>query len=186
MQVQTVRMLRKVHAWSAAVVALPLFLIIVTGILLIVRNNFSISPQTVKQGSAPSVSLSYQRILELSRQVPEAGVKDWSDIKEVRIHFAKGHVLVRAMNSWQIQLDGTTGEVLSSGKKWSDLIVQLHEGTFFHASAPFWVYLPTALVLLLLWFTGGILFYFFLKAKKADFVLKPYSKKIKALNFLHK
>jgi hypothetical protein len=40
----------------------------------------------------------------------------------------------------------------------SDLIESIHDGSFFHDSFKVWVFLPTGLILAVLWTTGAYLF----------------------------
>jgi len=65
---------------------------------------------------------------------------------------------VRCVNSWEVQLDSKTGEVLQVAYRRSDLIEQIHDGSFFHERAKLWFFLPSALVLAVLWGTGLYLF----------------------------
>ena len=70
-----------------------------------------------------------------------------------------GIVKVRAKNSWEIQLDTQTGEILQVAVRRSDLIESLHDGSYFHEHAKLWVFFPTGLMLLILVLTGLHLFF---------------------------
>ena len=152
------RINRKVHYWGALVVALPVLIVIVTGILLLLKKDIDwLQPPTASgQGKAPTLSVA--RILEVSKSVPEAGIAGWADIDRVDLRPRKGVLKVRARNSWEIQIDHQTGEVLHIAYRRSDLIEALHDGSFFHAAAKLWVFLPASVVLLALWVTGVYLF----------------------------
>jgi hypothetical protein len=67
-------------------------------------------------------------------------------------------VKVYAKNHWEIQLDHRSGNVLQVAYRRSDIIETLHDGSFFHERAKLWIFLPSAIVLLVLWMTGIHLF----------------------------
>ena len=158
MPVNWKRINRKTHYWGALVVALPVLIVIVTGILLLLKKDIDwLQPPTAAgQGKVPTLSVA--RILEVSKSVPEAGIAGWADIDRVDLRPRKGVLKVRARNSWEIQIDHQTGEVLHVAYRRSDLIEALHDGSFFHAAAKLWVFLPASVVLLALWVTGVYLF----------------------------
>ncbi|WP_411826418.1 PepSY domain-containing protein [Luteolibacter sp. AS25] len=166
MGIQWKRLNRKVHYWGAMVCALPVLIVIITGIFLLLKKEFSwIQPATMV-GAAEVPTLGFGEILERSKDVPEAEISSWEDIKLVDVRPSKGILKVRAENGWEVQLDHTTGEVLQTAYRRSDLIESLHDGTFFHDAAKLWVFLPSAIVLLVLWVTGIYLFCLPLLAKR--------------------
>ena len=70
----------------------------------------------------------------------------------------KGIIKVRGKNNWEIQIDGNTGQVLQVAIRRSDLIESIHDGSFFHESFKLWVFLPSAVILAVMWGTGIYLF----------------------------
>jgi hypothetical protein len=90
--------------------------------------------------------------------VEVAGIKDWKDIDRLDVQPTRGMVKVRAKNSWEVQIDLKTGEVLQTAYRRSDLIESIHDGSFFHDYAKLWLFLPSGIVLLLLWLTGIYMF----------------------------
>jgi len=71
----------------------------------------------------------------------------------------KGIVKVRAVNRWEIQIDTETAEVLQVAYRRSELLESLHDGSWFHDSAKLWVFLPSGIVVTILWITGIYLFF---------------------------
>jgi len=70
-----------------------------------------VQPPTMKgEGSEPA--LCFDRILNIAREVPKAGIREWQDIDRLDVRPGKGVVKVRAKNRWEIQIDTTNGEVL--------------------------------------------------------------------------
>jgi len=148
---------RKLHRWGAVLTALPLCLILATGILLQFKKEVSwIQPSTWK-GTGTLPALSFQRILDIVRTTPEAGLREWADIDRLDVRPGKGLLKVRGKNRWEVQIDARNGSVLQVAYRRSDLIESLHDGTFFHSGVKLWVFFPVALVLAGLWITGLIL-----------------------------
>jgi len=98
--------------------------------------------------------------LRYVRTVPKANIKTWQDINRLDVRPKKGIVKVRGNNDWEVQLDVKTGKVLQVMQRRSDFIESLHDGSFFHKHAKLWVFLPVAVLLVLLWLTGLFLFGF--------------------------
>lgn len=159
------RLNRKTHYWGAIICAVPVLIIILTGILLLLKKNFDwIQPPTQK-GTSEIPMLSYEDLLNRAKSVSEAGIASWDDIDRLDVRPGKGLIKVVAKNRWEIQLDQGTGEVLHVAYRRSDLIETLHDGTFFHEKAKLWIFLPSAVTLLVLWITGIWLFVVPLLAK---------------------
>lgn len=158
MKIKWNRLNRDIHHWGAIIIALPIVIVIVTGVLLLLKKEFDwIQPSTIKTASkVPEVS--YEKILLVASSVNEAEIKGWSDIKRVDIRPNKGLIKVTSNNNWEIQIDQATGEMLSNAFRRSDIIESIHDGSFFHKGAKLWVFLPAAIILFVLWVTGIYLF----------------------------
>ncbi|GJM38507.1 MAG: hypothetical protein DHS20C19_18740 [Acidimicrobiales bacterium] len=145
---------RKLHRWGAIATLLPLGLIIATGITLQLKKQSDwIQPPTL-EGSGTIPSVGFERILAAARSVPETGIESWDDIDRIDVRPGSGIAKVRARNSWEVQIDTATGEVLAAAYRRSDLIESLHDGSFFGDWAKLGIFLPTGAVLLALWCTG--------------------------------
>ena len=149
---------RKAHRWGAVVVAVPLLIVVTTGVLLQLRKEIAwVQPPTQKgKGKQPTVSM--DAILAAAKSVPEAGVSSWADIDRVDVRPKDGIVKVQCKSRWEVQVDFQTGDVLQAAVRRNDLIVSLHEGSWFAESVRLYVFLPVAAVLLGLWATGLYLF----------------------------
>ncbi len=146
------------HHWASFIVALPLLVIIASGLFLQTKKQFSwIQPSEVR-GVGKTPELTMPRILEISKNVPEAQIGSWEDVNRLDVRPSKGMVKVRAQNDWEIQIDLKTGEVLQTAYRRSDIIESIHDGSFFHDYVKLWIFLPSGIVLLLLWFTGMYMF----------------------------
>jgi uncharacterized iron-regulated membrane protein len=149
---------RLIHRWASLVVAVPICIIIVTGIMLQLKKDVAwIQPSTMS-GSSQSLAISFDEILEATKTVPEAGIDSWDDIDRLDVRPDKGMLKVRGKNRWEVQIDTRTGDVLQVAYRRSDLIEDVHDGSFFNEKLKLWLFLPSGLILLGLWGTGLYLF----------------------------
>ncbi len=149
---------RDVHRWGSILIALPLVVVIVTGVILQLKKEIAWIQPATQTGSSGGLSISFDEIFAATRDVPEAGVKSWDDIDRLDIRPGKGMLKVRCKNHWEIQLDAKTGDVLLVAYRRSDLVEGIHDGSFFHERVKLWLFLPVAVVLGVLWSTGIYLF----------------------------
>jgi uncharacterized iron-regulated membrane protein len=161
------RWIRKLHRWGALITLIPLFLVIITGLLLQVKKQVAWVQPVTHKGSGKALSLEWNRILEISRSVDEAGVSDWSDVSRIDIRPESGMIKVISANHWELQLDAASGAILSSTYRRSDWIEQLHDGSFFSEPVKLVVFLPSGIVLLGLWLTGVYLWWLPIGVKRA-------------------
>ena len=145
------------HRIGAILIALPLLLVVATGILLQVKKQVSwVQPPTAK-GSSDELTLSFDQILAAAASA-DVGIASWDDVDRLDVRPSKGIVKVRGKNRHEVQVDTQTGEVLQVAYRRSDLIESLHDGSWFHDSAKLWIFLPSGIVLFGLWGTGIYLF----------------------------
>ena len=159
---------RDIHRWGSILIAIPVAVIIVTGVILQFKKESAWIQPATNEGSSSELLISFDEILVAAQNVPEAEVRSWDDIDRVDVRPGKGMLKVRCKNRWEVQLDTTTGEVLQVAYRRSDLIENIHDGSFFHDRVKLWLFLPTALVLSFLWMTGIYLFFlpYYAKWKK--------------------
>ncbi len=155
-----IRTNRKIHKWGSIAVALPLLVVVISGILLLLRKELAfIQPPSQKGvGSIPEVTFS--QILQQAQSVAQADIHTWQDIDRLDVRPSKGIIKVRAKSQWEIQLDSETGEVLQVAYRRSDFIESLHDGTYFQDDANLWLMLPSAIVFFGLLITGIFLFFY--------------------------
>lgn len=150
---------RKLHRWGALLTFIPLFLVVVSGLLLQVKKQVTwVQPATVK-GNAAVPQIEWQQVLDSASGVPAAQVESWEDIDRIDVRPGKGVAKVQCQNRWEVQVDLKTGEVLAANYRRSDFIESLHDGSFFSDEAKLWVFLPNGLILMGLWCTGVYLWW---------------------------
>lgn len=163
---------RKVHYWGAIIIALPVLIIISTGLLLQMKKQLSWVQPPEKRGDSQNLTLTFPQILAVCRSVPEAGVDTWGDVNRIDVRPTRGMIKVTAKNNWEVQIDSVSGRVLQTAYRRSDLIEAIHDGSWFHDAAKLWIFLPAAFVLLILWLTGIYLFFlpiFVRRRQRANF-----------------
>ena len=145
---------RRLHRWGALLTALPLVLVIGSGLLLQVKKQVP-WVQPVEQRTAVSVpGLSWDLILAAAQAMPEAGVTGWEDIDRIDVRPSKGILKVITKSRWEAQLALADGAVLQTAYRRSDLIEHLHDGSFFGDPIKYWIFLPAGILLFGLWLTG--------------------------------
>lgn len=150
---------RKVHYWLSTVIALPFLVVLTTGLLLQLKKQLTWVQPAEQRGSGKIPTLSFDQILDACRSVPEAGIESWDDIDRLDVRPGKGMLKVQAKNSWEIQLNGETGEVLQVAYRRSDMIEAIHDGSWFHDYVKLGLFLPVAILLVVMWITGIYLFW---------------------------
>ncbi len=153
------RLNRIVHRWGSILIALPTLCVLSTGVLLQLKKQSSWIQPVTKRGSEVAPVLSFTKILEIGQSVPEAQIESWDDIDRLDVRPGKGVVKIRAKNRWEVQVDTSTGKILQVAFRRSDLIESIHDGSFFSDTAKLGIFLPSALILLILWGTGIYLFF---------------------------
>lgn len=161
---------RTIHKWGSIIIALPLLIVCVTGILLLLKKEFSfIQPPTVK-GTSEQPTLEFQQVLTIAKSITIAEISNWKDIDRLDVRPNKGLIKIRSNNDVEIQIDSGTGDILHVAVRRSDFIESIHDGTFFEKRANLWLMLPVGIISLLLLITGVILF------------IQPYLKRKNTIN----
>ncbi len=148
--------------------AVPLLIVITSGILLQVKKQLSWVQPPTKKGNAPNTlpAIDWNSLLKTAQQKPEAAIEQWSDINRLDIQVGKGIAKVISKSNWELQVDLQSGEILSSQYRRSDMIESLHDGSFFGEWAKLWLFLPNGIVLLLLWMSGLYLWYLPIQSRR--------------------
>ena len=148
--------IRKYHRRLSVIFAVPVLIVVVTGILLILRSKLGFI-----QSPAPKVeSVAIEKVrpvAEVIERLKSYQVND-GDISSIIFKPSKNLYSVRTKDYREFFLHPETLEVLRVGPKMSTLLIQLHEGSYFSKKVRDYVFFPSSLVLLFLWVTGMILF----------------------------
>lgn len=154
------KLFRQIHHWASPVIMLPLGLVVLTGLLLMLKKEFDwIQPPTQKGVAREALpTQDFSALFAAAQGVPELELSRWADLDRVDVKPDKGVVKFVAANRWEAQVDLATGEVLQVAYRRSDLIESLHDGSFFAGGVKRYIFLPSGVLLLVLWGTGIYLF----------------------------
>lgn len=145
---------RKIHRIGVLISAAPLLVVIISGLLLQLKKDWSwVQPGTMR-GSTSELVIDWEQILTAASSATQAEIQGWDDIDRLDVRPSKGMLKVRSKNSWEVQIDTASGEVLQTSYRRSDLIESIHDGSWFGDPAKLWIFLPTAIILFVLWITG--------------------------------
>lgn len=159
MKVRVRQFSRSLHLWGALVVFLPIVIVIGSGLLLQVKKQLDWVQPPTQQGQHAIPTLSFAEVLQRAASVPEANIKSWHDIDRLDVRPSKGIIKVQSKNHVEVQLDSHSGEVLQTAYRRSNTIEAIHDGSWFFSGAKLGLFLPAAIVLLLLWFSGLVMLY---------------------------
>jgi uncharacterized iron-regulated membrane protein len=156
------KLIRDIHHWGSPVLMLPLGVIIIAGLFLMVKKDFDwIQPPT--QRSAVAVEGAPDRTLaelyEAAAAIEALEITAWDQFDRIDVRADRGVVKFVAPNRWEAQIDIATLEVLSLDYRRSDLIEQIHDGSFFADWVKTFIFLPVGVLLLVLWLTGIWMFF---------------------------
>lgn len=156
------KLIRDIHHWGSPILMLPLGVMIIAGLFLMLKKDIAwIQPPTQRSAiaveEAPDTTLA--ELYEAAAAIPELEIARWDQFDRIDVRADRGVVKFIASNRWEAQIDMTTLEVLSLEYRRSDLIEQIHDGSFFADWVKTYVFLPTGVVLLCLWLTGIWMFF---------------------------
>jgi len=129
------------------------------GFLMLKKEIEWIQPGTergVVEAQLPEAT--WEQMIASARQHPEAGIAEWEDIDRIDLRVGRGVAKLRANSGWEVQIDTKTAEVLKVAYRRSDLIESIHDGSFFSDEVKLFVFLPTGILLIVMWGTGIYLF----------------------------
>ncbi|MEN8127300.1 MAG: PepSY domain-containing protein [Planctomycetota bacterium] len=125
---------RVTHKWLGIIFAIAFLNIAVTGFLLLEKKNLTwIQPET-KQGGGNNTApfITNPRLFQAVFAQNHNDFQTLDDIDRVDFRPHKRIFKVRSKkNHAEMQVDATTGDILSVAKRRSDLIESLHDGSFF-------------------------------------------------------
>lgn len=157
------RKMRVLHRWIGLVNAAFLMLMAITGfVLAIKKQNPSIQPETSKGTpiEAASQLALPSKIAEGAFSAGDPHIKSLDDVHRFELHVSKGIYKVTSKEGYrEVQVDATTGEVLSQGQRNDIFFEQIHDMSFFGEGWHGYVLPAVAVSLFLLGFSGVIMFF---------------------------
>ena len=159
---------RKIHYWIGFAAALPLIVMIGSGLLLQAKKQWTwVQPAEVR-GTGTTPVLDLEGVLASVKTVPGMNVQSWADVNRLDVRIGRGMAKVWLMNGYEVQVDLGTGAVLQTAYRRSDLIESIHDGSYFAGDwTKLGLFLPAGVVVLLLWLSGLWMWWVPFAAKRA-------------------
>lgn len=146
---------RKIHYWIAFGAALPMIVMIGSGLLLQAKKHWAWVQPVEHRGTGTAPVIDFDGVLAALRTVPGMNVSTWDDVNRLDVRPGRGVVKAWLMNGYEVQVDLGTGKVLQTAYRRSDLIESIHDGSFFAGDwTKLGLFLPSGIVVLLLWISG--------------------------------
>ena len=149
--------IKKIHLAVTPFAIVPLFIIVITGIILMFKKE-SDWIQPPSQYGVGGIEVSLNSMLDTVKLRDSLGVKSWDDVERVDVRPSKGMAKVRLKSHWEVQIDTKTGAILQTAYRRSDIIEDIHTGAFWGKSVKFIVFLGSAILLLILLLTGTYMY----------------------------
>lgn len=134
-QAKILRIFRKVHRTMGAILFIFFFIISITGFLLGLKKNSNelILPETYKGTSINLTDwISIEELLRIANNALQDSTSNNLSLEIDRIDIRKEKGIAKFIyqnHTNEVQLDGATGRVLSIGKRHSDTIENIHDGS---------------------------------------------------------
>ncbi|MCU0711138.1 MAG: PepSY domain-containing protein [Pirellula sp.] len=158
---------RRIHYWLTLLVALPLTVVVATGLMLQVKKQWTWVQPPEKKGTAKTPSLSFADMLEKVRSHDGFESFDWSNVQRIDVRPSKGITKLVLTGDWEMQLDSATGEIMQVAIRRSDWIESLHDGSYFLGDlSKLGIFFPAGVGLLLMLLSGLWLFWQPIQAKR--------------------
>lgn len=158
---------RRLHYWGSFAAALPVLVIIASGILLQLKKHWSWVQPTEIRGTGTVPQITFDQLLATLKADSSLAVRDWDDISRVDVRADRGLAKVTLHTGWEAQVDLHDGRLLKTAVRRSDLIESIHDGSFFVGDwTKLGLFLPAGLVLAGLWLTGLWMFVVIWRAKR--------------------
>jgi len=153
-------LVRKIHYWSTLFIAIPVLIVLVSGLLLQVKKQSDWVQPEEQRGTPSESPISVSDVLTHLRSHPEAQVETWDDVDRLDVRPGKGLIKIRLVDGREIQMDLSDGHILQIEYRRTDLIESLHDGSWFAGDiTKLGLFLPAAIVLLCMWVTGIWMFW---------------------------
>jgi uncharacterized iron-regulated membrane protein len=144
---------RKYHRIISIMVALPFFIVLISGLLLQVRQQVEfIQPKALSASKIEGKSL-----LTVSEIIQFAGVRA-EEIDQIIFKPGKFQLSLRLKSNEEIQLHPQTGDILKRAPRLTNFLIEIHQGSYFTEWGQYLVFLPSALGLLFLLISGLVLY----------------------------
>jgi uncharacterized iron-regulated membrane protein len=164
---------RKVHKWAGLILSVVFMFMAVTGLLLVYYMPLGLGT-VLKTGedANPSQLIPMEKVVSIATSQGLPGISSIEDIFRIELTPSANVYRVRLENNQEVQIDASTGKVLSTNPDHTSFLISLHDGYFFGNWYRYSVLTMAGVSLILLSFSGYYMFgfplYKRLMARKTD------------------
>lgn len=133
--VVALRKFRSLHRWVGIALALFFIIIATTGILLGWKKNVALLQPVTSKGKSHDLRnwIGFDEVAVNAKFALDSIGISRNEIDRFDVRPDKGIIkILFKQGYWEVQLDGTTGKVLSIAQRHSDWIEHLHDGSIFN------------------------------------------------------
>jgi uncharacterized iron-regulated membrane protein len=146
---------RKVHHWAGFFAAIPIIVIIASGLMLQLKKQWNFVQPPEQRGTGTVPAIDFNQLMASLQGAEGLAVTGWDDVDRIDVRPDRGVAKVTLKSRWEAQIDLGTGTVIQTAYRRSDLIESIHDGSFFAGDwTKLGLFFPAGAVLLLLWLTG--------------------------------
>jgi uncharacterized iron-regulated membrane protein len=130
--VKQLRWSRSLHRLIGVSLAFFVLITATSGLLLGWKKNVEILQPATQNGTGIVLSewISFDRVSHISRQAIDSVLQKKVDIDRMDVRPDKGIIKVTFKEGyWEVQVDGTSGKVLSVAQRHADWIEHIHDGS---------------------------------------------------------
>ena len=140
--------IRALHRKLSLYTFIPLGIILVSGIVLQLRNQFEwIQPSLIETKADQSPLLAPQALIQ------KLNLNE-KEIEQIIYKPSKNNASVRLKSGEEIQMNAQTGEVLKRAIRRTNLLIDIHQGSILGPFGQYGIYLLTGLGMIILYMTG--------------------------------
>lgn len=150
---------RTIHNWISIFIAMPLLLVIISGMFLLLKKDVEwIQPSSVRGENSATPTVSHTDLLAAATSAEQTRGMNWADFDRIDYKTDRGMVKFITIDGWEVQVDTTNASVLSVKERRSDFFEKLHDGSWFGDWMKYYILIPSAICLFTLWITGLYMF----------------------------
>lgn len=152
--------MRTLHRWVSVITAIPVFIIVGTGILLASRGFWPWMQPEYPLPAQAEMKIGFPEMLKAVQSVPEARMQKWADVSQIDVRPKTGQIRLRSkFDHWEVQVDPGTGAVLGYGQRRVGWFTTLHQGALWGEIPRYAIFYPAAFGLLFLLLSGLVIFF---------------------------
>ena len=140
--------IRNIHRKLSLYLFIPIGVILLSGIILQLRNQFEWIQPALIQGEAGTESL-----LGPNEIIQQLKISK-TDVDQIIYKPAKNNVSLRLKSGEEIQLDPESGKVLKRAIRRTNLLIDIHQGSIIGPLGQYGVYILSGFGLILLYLSG--------------------------------